>query len=282
MHKFYLDTNALYSITKIGIEKIPEAFTSAFALFEIISNVKENNYQKRKAILNNIFNSQISIDWQFPQEIIFNSFDYFDDFEIIDVRMPHLEHMIDLILKSSSFEDLRKSNNEVEINLKYFEELDKGLAENFVNTSEYTIYELKNLMTDDRGQNRINFAGNNYDLSTYEGLRSFFSSEPQINNSITILAQAKLMKTMFPDYVKTESDLEIVYESYNNLISIYIEYFSAYCAQKYVDRELPSKNDFIDLAHLIYLRNDHSKLIVSNDKIFEKLGVNTIPVEALF
>ncbi len=281
MYKYYLETNALYSIGKFTDEVIRKSFTSAFALFELISNIKEDNYAKRKTILRKIKEVKLFIDWQFPQEIAFNSFDYFDDLEINYELLPHIENMVDLVLKSTSFEELKSTSESIEINLRYFEERDKYLATNFIQSTENGIAELKALGKQKLEPVYMKVDGKTYDLSKSDSLQKLLQYEPVFNNAFTILAITKMLQLLFPTYVANEQDLEQLYNSYNGLADMYVTYFSRYSLNKYFKKELPSTNDFLDLAHLFYLRNHSSVFIVSDDKIFEKLGVSTIKTDNL-
>jgi hypothetical protein len=275
MYKYYLETNSLYSIGKFSGENLGKSFTSALALFEIISNIKPDNYIKRKSILRKIMNGKVFIDWQFPQEIAFKSFDYFDDFTFIDERLPQIESMIDLILNSGSYEELINTSESIELNLKYFEEADKNTAASFIKSTADSIIKLKALEQKSEPSIFIKVAGQTYDLSNSNELRNLFNDKPAFNDAFSILALAKMLQSMFPDHVENEKDLEQLYSSYNGATDIYIANFSKYCANKFFNRELPATNDFLDLSHLFYLRNHSSVYIVSNDKIYEQLSVNT-------
>ena len=63
---------------------------------------------------------------------------------------------------------------------------------------------------------------------------------------------------------------ERIHDSYNGLISIYIEAYSLYSGKKMKNRHLPKKNDWFDMLHILYLQNDHSIKFVSDDTMLKE------------
>ncbi len=257
--KFYLETNSLYSIKKIDKAAIANSFTSALALFEIISNITLDKYVKRKSIIQSVLHSEIFIDWRFPQEIILNSFDYFEGAILVDKRIEHLKTILSLVLKTSSFEELQTSSSRMKYGLEYFKKMDRDLGIGFV--SSYMFYNLLKLVTPDNKE-----------------ITQSSISEAHKRN-LTISALAHMLQTSFPDFVEDEDDLDLLIKSYNGGVDIHVEFFSNFCLHKFIENEQPAKNDFIDLGHLFYL-NDNMH-IVSDDNLFEKLGIKSIKTQNL-
>lgn len=99
-------------------------------------------------------------------------------------------------------------------------------------------------------------------------MEQFLITAPELNHSTTILAVAKMINR----FTKSEIPEEILYSSYNGLINPYIEVYSRYTARKMGDSASPGTNDFQDLTHLMYLRNEPGRKIVSNDNLYKQFA----------
>lgn len=274
-YKYYLETNALYSIAKVNSKVISNAYTSAFALFEIISGITMENFVKRKSVIEKTLKSKIEIDWQFPQEIIFNSFDYFDDFEFIDKRIDHLEDILSILLESVSFKDFQELTSGNNSRFGYFKKMDQDFGNHFIGAAIMANLLLTEIMKN-QSKEEVTILNKTYDVSTIQGLRHFFICETEYNHDTVILALARMVHSFFTRCTEEDEDpseLELIVNSYNGHSSIYVDYFSKYCGIKFVERETPAKNDFCDLSHLFYLKNLHGVSMVSNDKLFRQIGI---------
>jgi hypothetical protein len=275
--KYYFETNALYSIGKIQKKYIDSIYTSILSLYELVSGIRNDNFTKRKNILNNILNSSITIEWDMPEKIIFDSFGVTKDYEYEEHRVEPLKIIINKIQCSDSFEIFSQSMecNSKTINFNYFKELDKLWSKGFIDRTIKGNQRIK----DNIIRNNNSFTINNieYNIRKNKDLESFYKREKLLNQSITIFA----LSTMVKENGITESD-EVIYKSYNGLIDIYIEVFSFFCANKMILHETPATNDFADLTHLIYLKNNADYKIVSNDNIFDKFfNHKSIKIEEL-
>jgi len=275
--RYYLETNALYSIEKILKVDNCSCFTSILSLFELVSGTKIENFNTRKNILNKIINSNISIDWEMPEKIVFDSFNAANDYEFNDERVDALKKLIDEILYSDSFDDFANSKqfNSQTYSFEYFKNLDFSWNKGFIDA---TIKGNRRIKSELRESNRgFVLNGVVYELKDNKDLVNLFAYEPSLSRSVSIFAFCGMIKNRGID--KSEQE---IYESYNGLIDNYIEIISEFCDNKMIMHGAPATNDFSDLTHLVYLRNFRDVTIVSDDKIFERyLKANYISIEKL-
>jgi len=266
--KYYLETNAVYQLRHIPITTLANSFTSVFTLLELISGINEVNYDKRRVILGMIKSSKLIIDWALPEEIIFNSFDVFDDFEFQEFREAPLQNLIDQILICGSLEEYQKSAAyNSEFGQEYFKSIDLHFSKNFIDASLIGNQEMKRLMAVPSEDKRITLNGKTYPLDTMNNLATFFVENESVNRLFTINALAKMiLSKALPD----KPSIDHTVESYNGHVDVFVDVLSRYCAEIMTTGKNPAKNDFSDVAHLLYLKNEPNRMIVTNDKIFKR------------
>lgn len=274
---YYLDTNALYNIRKIDQQKIPSCFTSIMSLLELISGINEDNFNKRKAILSMVLSFELTIDFAFPEEIIANSFDVFDEYDFVESRDQFLMELVHAILEVDDYEQYRKSKPyNAELGHEYFRALDDNLSKNFGKAILAGIQQIKQLQHSTSAENIITINEITFDLNTKDGLEKAF---PLLSRTATLEAMCHIILNLS----ETKLSLEETFLSYNNFTNVYIQVFSNYCEDQILNGRCPSKNDPLDLIHLLYLKNDFRRYIVSDDKIFSKyLPDNTLPLNLMF
>ena len=77
---------------------------------ELLGGIKnEKEFEKRKALLRQIINSKMKCDYSFPEEILFNSFNYFKEYEYIEERSDNLFDIIEDIISSNSYNEFLTS-----------------------------------------------------------------------------------------------------------------------------------------------------------------------------
>lgn len=267
--KYYLETNALYNLKNIPDDVKTNSFTSIYALSELITGISDETFSKRRSILNQLDRSGIPIDQAFPQEIIFNSFDAFEDYEFIEQRDESLNNLFQAILKSESISQFRDSPSYAngQINFDYFKIVDEHQTQNFVeSTITFNTILAEEIVKEPNSS--ILYDDTTYDLGSKKSVEEFLITVPEFNRSATILA----VTNMISRFTKVKIPIKEIYESYNGLINPYIEIFSRFVARKTGESGKPGKNDFQDLTHLLYLRNEPARKIVSNDNLFRKFA----------
>lgn len=212
--KYYLETNALYSIRTINKGHLENSFTSVLAIFELISGIKEINFAKRKSILNSIRALKVHVDWRMPEEMLFSSFSVLNDFKFTDFRQEALGRLIKLISNSDSIEEVFAADqrDNPKMGLDYFINLDDQYNLNFVSA---TVTGNKNLKLAFETADHEPLVLNNkaYDFSSHKAMEHLFTTEPSINRGITILAFANRFLT--PAVMEAGISEEILYNSYN-------------------------------------------------------------------
>jgi hypothetical protein len=281
--RFYLETNALYQISKFTDSVIENSFTSILSLIELISGI-DNDYKKRKAILKYIADRKILIDFRFPEAFLFLSFDYFKEkeLEFVEERIPHLNKLIDAIANSETLEKFELENQKLELGLEYFKNLKQKWGSNFIGASISAIKTYREFYSQGKMENNeIEINGRTYKLDTIEKFNDFFVKEVSFNYTLTINALSTAAQKSTDLVSQDDKTLGEIFESYNHSLNVYVDNFSKFCLYSFVEKKYPAKNDFLDLAHLMYLENNYRLSIVSDDKIFQKLNVNNTSTNEL-
>lgn len=269
--RYYLDTNVIYNIKKIPVEKLTSSLISILALIELISGIRDDkSYVRRKAIITNVFSRNLMIDWAMPEEIVFDSFDIFEDeYEFKDDRQEKLMKLINALLWSNSYESYCSSEGyQSEHGHAYFKAIDDEMNLMFVLRSMMGNEVIKQSFESETDNNSITVDGNAYLIDTPKALKDFFDLFPEMNRAATINGLASMIAKRIANETFTTED---VFETYNGLVDIYVNAMSRYSIYKVSNYDLPAKNDFSDLTHLLYLKDVSGRKMVSDDRIFKTL-----------
>lgn len=274
---YYLDTNALYSIRKIRKEKFSSCFTSVLAIMELVSGINERNFEKRRTILSMVKSFGLTVDYAFPEEIIANSFDIFDEYEFVEKRDKALLDLVDGIIVSETFSSYKNSKAfNAELGHEYFKLVDQNLSKNFAEAAIRGIKLIKQYQRNPSNENIIDINGVEFDLNTEDGLRRAF---PLFSKASTLEAMCHLIVKL----CQVSLEIEDVFTSYNYLTDVYIQVYSDYAEEQILKSKSPGKNDAQDLMHLLYLKSDFKRYIISDDKIFAMyFPDNTLAPMAIF
>ena len=257
--KYYLETNSLRKLNS-SLEVLKEnSFTSALSIFELISGIREQDFHIRKCVLENIFKSHIEIIWAFPEEITVNAF---PGMEYEEERVNPLKKICGDLIESKNLKVFQKKASKGKFNLDFFKNLDKEYSNRFINATKNGNANLKKIIKDENEEYLIDFSTN------------FIKSLPEnhsMNNSITLQAITDNLKKALELSSGELIDEKKIYEQYNGSINIFISAFSLFTARKNSEFNIPAKNDFIDLHHLIYLANNENYFIVTDDKMIPKM-----------
>lgn len=253
--KYYLETNSLRKLNnQLGaIKEI--CFTSALSIFELISGIREQDFHIRKVVIESIFNTGLEVIWLFPEEVTVNAF---PGMEFQEDRIKPLKRLCQCLIESENISGFLEKASQGKYNLEFYQNLDKQYCSKF---SSASLQGNKNLKAIIESQNED---------SLREFSKSFNGSLPynhQVNNSITLKAIASNLKDSLELSSGELIDEKKVYDHYDGSINIFISAFSLFTAKKSAEFNTPSKNDFIDLYHLIYLGNNHNYFIVTDDKM---------------
>lgn len=99
----YLDTNCVRQIRRFDCFGEHDFFTSALAVFEIISGINsEEEYTKRKNILKTLQDSSLNILWDLPRTVVLKAFGLTSD----DMDVIATKNMMVKIINSSDYEEV--------------------------------------------------------------------------------------------------------------------------------------------------------------------------------
>lgn len=271
--KYYLETNAIYSL----INKIEtfvdscEVATSLYAYEEIIEGIDEQQYHRRKVILNKLEESRLKIYPYLPIECIAISFGLdISQFPIVQRKKELLWTKVNLVISSDDFKiyagrlkeitgmevAVEKAEND-EYEKKATNKLRGVIQENHANIKNIKEEQKRNPTYHQIDINKI-FAE---DKPTHEIERDML---------IRFLDECKIGYE--------EEDIEEVIERYDGrqLVAFILgEQFYMWNRSYYM--KLSGRNDLSDLTHLLYLK-DENYVIVSDDKIFEKVTLKDMRI----
>lgn len=270
--KYYLETNALYSIGKEDIENIRKSgfqvATSFFAIKEVVEGVDEKTYDQRARIINKIFRKDGLPYYPYTvRECIGRAFNFElkDRQQIIKEKLSTLQKAR-IIVNSESFQ-------------KYCEEAERQFSINIIEEQE-TMQELERK---DKEQ-----------LSTYiEQLRKIVSEakttpgeieiDPMVAFGLVECPTEKLVAKSLEQLLMDILDsVEIVYDKKDiaqvvhkrdtNALVAFQMGLEWYLVAKgtSIDTKLADRNDINDICHLVYMQ-DGDYVIVSDDKIYQNI-----------
>lgn len=265
--KYYLDTVTLRKLSKNLRDLKDNSFTSALTIFELISGISEREFNIRKQVLKNLFDSNIKIIWDLPEAVKASAFPII---EIVESRVIGLQSICRQLIKSENLKTLISDLDEI-YNVDFFKKLDEMYSKSFIEATLRGNENLKKIYEEERKNN-----GRLSEAIAKDYVKSL-ESNVSVNNFITIHAIARNLSDATSGGEDKVSILELLY-SYNNELNIFVNAFSRFSAQKSGTLGQPAKNDFIDLHHLLYLRNNKQCYMVTDDKMILKITKQSITI----
>lgn len=270
--KYYLETNSLRNLGSKVIELNNDCYTSGLAIFEIVSGINDSDFDIRKSVIEKTLNSKMGIIWELPETIMARAFPPFD---YIDNRVDGLKYLCSQLIKSNSYNDFIENTKDKKYNSDYFRNLDKHYSTHFITATEKGNKNLK--LEKEKAKNH------EYGEIISAFANDFIDKLPEnliINESITIYAMSEnVVDGLKMSFAGKKFNREKVYNNYNGVLMIFVKAFSLYTALKSKYSNLPARNDFIDLHHLMYLFNDSNKQIVTDDNMIKKINKQTITIK---
>ena len=231
----YLETNALRKLSSSLGDYYPSGYTSALALVEIVGGLS-SNFQVRKKVVENLFRSNLEIDWRLPNDVLAESFGLLPS-SLIQIR--DLKVLCKLLINSETLEELEKAclGSGVQHGYGFFRNYKSVLSENFIRSTIEGNSKVKELY---QATVKGDLAGKIFEFGI-DGkgvLNSLQNENQEVNRSITVFSLANY----FAQLVTTEKDKEAfaenLYKAYDGSTSYFIEAYSHYCIDKmwlYVD-----------------------------------------------
>lgn len=280
--KYYLDTSAIYQLKKIPERVLRVSFYSSLAILELLTGINEENFQKRRAILKMLKHSVAIRDITFPEQLIFEAFDNFNEYEYSEQRTGDLYGIMEYILDASDFTlfQTMQLNSHRRFDLEYFVRLDNFLTDNFYKSAVKGNLEIREALKESEGNAYVNMGDKKHDIGSRRAIVNFLN-QPGVNDSFTILALANAGINILSSSSEKANEKD-VYESYNGKLNHFLAALSAYSSDQVINDKSPQRNDFQDLLHLLYLRSSPIIKIISDDTIFKKcIPERSISVAAL-
>lgn len=147
----------------------------------------------------------------------------------------------------------------------YFRAIDTYLNKNFIATAESFNKALTNDFIE-MPVSELLYKDEIHVIDSKKRMEQFLMGASELNHSTTIMALTRMIN----QFTRSEIPEKELYSSYNGLINPYVEVYSRYSAHKMGISGSPARNDFQDLTHMIYLRNEPGRKIVSNDRLFKQ------------
>lgn len=265
--RYYLDTVAIRKLSKDLNDLKESCYTSALCIFELISGINQKEFSARKKAMENLFASEIAIIWELPEAMKTYAFPIV---EIIEHRTPGLRNLSLQLLDSTDFDDFALKTKDELYSLNFFSYLDSVYSAGFINGTNRGNQNLKEIFKNIKEKD-----GEDFEKIAKEYLKSLVADP--INKQITINAIADYLA----DHVNKAGDqIEVseVIQSYNGSIDVFIDAFALFTIQKSALLNSPSKNDFLDLHHLLYLKNDRKDFIVTDDKMILEITPQSLSI----
>lgn len=265
---YYLETNSIRIFNKKLVTPfyLNNCYTSLLVICELLAGIKDQlTFKERKGIIRMIYSSRILSDQDLPETKLYKAFG-------VPVNNNTNEGIMLLgalcIASESYTEFLDQIPKHFLLEpwqfLKIYDNIDGRFKESYKRRQEVFDYSDPNMVTV--------FTKRWDDLHKKPELK-----ESILNDIIVYFAQSILSDNV----IKVEGkDLKDLLKSYNHSLDIYFLCIGYFSGTKLIFKNAPSRNDYLDLVHLMYLRNPLD-IIVTNDKMLHKILNKTNPFNIL-
>jgi hypothetical protein len=256
---YYLETSAVYALNGYlvrdnGVAKAV-CYSSFLSVFELLSGMTERTYERRKAILKNLLDSHISIDWDTPRELMAEAF---GQVMLLDKWKQKVHRLALIVSESKDFMSAVKISEEDNTSLSISDaanadeilstrhslEVQEKIQQMRRQVPETEIRKIsEQLLTDPsakRGLRTENVTALFWDLAVHVATNMPGVDPVESLRRVAISYTGSANKFLFADAVRQERSL--------------------------LSGETPGKNDFIDISHLLYLKSP-AQYLITNDKL---------------
>lgn len=255
---YYLETNAIRIFNKKLISPLclNNCYTSLLVLCELLAGIKdEASFKERKGIIRMFYFSRIPSDNELPETKKYNAFGVSVNNMTKD-KIILIGALCIACRSYSEFQDQISKHLLLEYwnFLKIYDNVDDKFKESYKNRQADFDYSDPNMASD--------FRKRWIDLD----------SKPELKTSILNDLIVYFAKSIYEDkIIKTEGkSLKDLIQSYDHSLDIYFLCIAYFTGTKLIFKNAPSRNDYHDLNHIMYLRNPLD-ILVSNDKMLLKL-----------
>ena len=273
---YYLETNSLRQLhAKLADSSFcKRCYTSSLSLFELLSGISDKEYVLRKAVITNVLQSSILIDWDFPLDLLYKAF----EFVTWESGYPNaIKKACETVAASS---DLSEVTSGLVSGKETLSLSDFGAMDDYLSSKQIELFrigrEAFEKMIDADTAKKI------YDLLN----NSLYPEFPFPQEVIELFRREKIKFTMFQLAVEIAKELNLgditttafsVFATYNQSLNYYFDVISYFFENRVVYNRQPGRNDVFDIAHFMYLKNSRSTKIVSDDKLVKEICLKLWP-----
>lgn len=279
----YLDTSVIRARGN-GLQRLADRAslrTSVLAVIELIQGVTsgEKQYDLRSSSLRALMKSGVTIDWAMPEEIQVRCFSEITSrVSYRELRLDSLKGLVNAVIESSSLAGLQDRLLALKIDypLDYFEQYDRGFGTSFINVVSSTNQTLNEAFAAARSGASSTLVPTEVIAAGRASFAQWFSSQLRpVNEAATVAglarsAVATVGAGVFGRELKEEEAVGLVHDSYDGTISAFVSAFSMRAMDYFAGLSAPARNDALDLAHFLYLREGDE--LVTDDVALGRVG----------
>lgn len=261
---YYLETNSIRIFNKNLSTPfyLSNCYTSILSICELLAGIKdEKSFRERKGIIRMIYFSRILSDNDLPETKKYKAFGLSVNSNVSD----GIALLGALCIASESYQEFQDQIPKHLLTeywdfLKVYDNVDTKFKESYKMRQEAFDYSDSNMAKD------FNKRWDNLDKN------------PELKSSILNDLIVYFAKSILEDkVVNTEGkSLYNLVQSYDHSLDIFFLCIGYFTGTKLIFRNAPSRNDYLDMAHLMYLSNPKS-IIVSNDRMIRKVLMKINP-----
>ena len=261
---YYLETNSI----RIFNNKLSTPFylnncyTSILCFCELLAGIKdERSFRERKGIIRMVYFSRLPSDTDLPETKKYKAYGISIDSMVND----SIVLLGGLCVASKSYQEFQEKISKNLLTeywnfLQVYDNVDTKYKESYNKRQEVFDYSDPTMVSD------FNKRWDNLDQN------------PELKSSILNDVIVYFAKTILEDNivnVKGKSLYNLV-RCYDHSLDIFFLCIAYFTGTKMIFRNAPGRNDYLDMAHLMYLNNLKS-VIVSNDRMIRNVLMKTNP-----
>jgi hypothetical protein len=229
------------------------AYVSALTIVELVARIRESDkeFRLRRAAIVALVESNVQIDWQFPEAKIYAAFpSLLPNLDFVEDRTESLRTLVNLVCQASSQAELQRSIvvSGVKHNIDYFERYDEEYGKEYMAAGLDWARETRSLFEASPPFQTIRDLGLADDVSHSE-----YTSRLQGTSSAHEITLAGLVqRVMESQGMEGDPRESWLFAEYDGSIDSYIFGLSWWTFECGVGRS-SSHNDAIDLSLLLYL-----------------------------
>lgn len=229
------------------------AYVSALAVIELIAGTlaSEKEFRFRRAAVNALFESNTHVDWQFPEAKIYSAFPSLrSKFDFFEDRAADLQTIVKFVRGANSLDEFRRALGRagLKYDLEFFTKYDGEYGDDYIMAGIDWARSGRGVFEANRPLHIIRGLGLSDDVRYPEYIRSL-----QGTAFATTMAKAGLVqRVMEGQRLSGEPWDSPLFAEYDGSVDAFIHGLSWWTFEQAIGRS-SSRNDAIDLAHLLYL-----------------------------